>query len=141
MEQVNTFGVYLLGKWLDSIFIGAHSNAPVGSNILAWRNAQSVLFLLLDGGASFKLGLSRPVARQLLEHIGAVIAAFEADEHPSSSCRKSLIALKRLRRNSPRSVRSWIVIHQRIDLQRRETFWRLFAQSLRRRSRKSRSAP
>ena len=77
MEQVNTYALYLLGKWMDSIFL--HARMPLKLNIHAWRWAISMLDLLIDGRVRLKLNESAPAAAVLRGEIEAVLAVHQKD--------------------------------------------------------------
>ena len=61
MEQLNTFPIYSLGKWIDSVFL--HSRQPLKQNIFAWHYARQVLdFLIAQAPGHFHDGASTATA-------------------------------------------------------------------------------
>jgi hypothetical protein len=77
MQQVNTYAIYLLGKWMDSIFL--HARAPLKVNIQAWQWAISLLDLLIDGRVRLKLNESAPSANALRHEIETVLSVHQKD--------------------------------------------------------------
>lgn len=77
MEQINAYGFYLLGKWLDSTFLSA--TWPIKDNFRAWHAARGVLSMLLEGDVKVRLNESAPAGRRLLAEIDGVLTDFAAN--------------------------------------------------------------
>lgn len=77
MEQINTYGIYLLGKWMDSVFL--HARVPLKQSIGAWQSLHALLSILIDGQAKIRLNESNVAARQLRDVIGAALADYTKD--------------------------------------------------------------
>lgn len=71
MEQVNSFALFLLGKWLDSIFL--HAKLPLNTNVGAWHQSRAMLDILITGDAKLKLNESAAAARSLKALIEQVL--------------------------------------------------------------------
>jgi HEPN domain-containing protein len=85
VEQTNIFTVYLLGKWLDSIFLSARM--PIKQNAQAWEQAVWLLdFLIVPGPqygpryrSAFSLTISGGAAVTLRQQINKGLDLFRAN--------------------------------------------------------------
>ena len=80
MEQINTFPIYQLGKWLDSVFL--HATQPMKVNLFAWQSARNTLdFLIAQGPGRGEFGLKESVqdAMALSVKLTGFLKRFEAD--------------------------------------------------------------
>jgi len=80
MEQVNTFALFLLGKWLDNTFLGA--KLPIQQNVNAWQTARAILEILINGDAKLKLNESAQAAVVLRNAIDHALNLFQ--ENPDA---------------------------------------------------------
>jgi hypothetical protein len=67
MEQVNTYVLFLLGKWMDSVFLTARQ--PLHRNLAAWQATQALLDILIGGDLKLRLNESRVAAITLRDII------------------------------------------------------------------------
>ena len=78
MKQINTYAIYLMGRWIDSVYL--HARMPLDHNILAWQSARSLIDILLKGDFSLKLNESSQSAEWLRTCIDNVLAMHRADQ-------------------------------------------------------------
>lgn len=78
VEQINTLGIYLLGKWMDSTFL--HARRPMKENIGGWQAGRAILAIFIEGDVKPKLNESAPAARRLLNEFDRALTDFAADE-------------------------------------------------------------
>src|SRR4051794_9491876 len=74
MEQINIYGIFLLGKWLDSAFL--HAKMPISANAGAWQAARGILDILLTGDAKMKLKESRNAGMSLLGQLDGILQSY-----------------------------------------------------------------
>ena len=80
MEQINTYPLYLLGKWLDSVFL--HARRPLKTNLFAWQSAQYFLDFLIapgPGRGEFTLNESVHLAMGLSMKLRDALQLFQSD--------------------------------------------------------------
>src|SRR4051794_29997186 len=80
MERIDTHPVYLLGKWLDSVFL--HARLPLKTNLFGWQSARNTLdFMIAQGPGRGEFGLNESVrdAISLSTKLTGVLKRFEAD--------------------------------------------------------------
>src|ERR1700737_854924 len=82
MEQTNIFAIYLLGKWLDNVFVSAR--VAVRQNVAAWQQAVSLLDWLIAPGPqyrnAFTLSLSAGAAITLRQHINKGVEQYQTNQ-------------------------------------------------------------